>query len=388
MPRISRLTAEGKRRRRGRPFALNEQHVEMLRAIVREQPTATLTQVTAVLNERAGTTVCDSTVRHALREAGIERRRPALRIDNALGQPPARRYGYKPMHRRSDATQGERACALTDAEWALVADLFERPAGGRGMPPRLERRLMVEACCYVLRTGCAWRLLPSTFPPWSSVYRAFSRWAAQGVFETMHDRLREQWRGRIGKAVQPSAAVLDAQSTRSSPQGGSVGFDAGKKVKGRKRHVLVDTLGLMLALTLTAASVQDRDAAAAVVARGHDKYPGLQRLFVDGAYAGRCAREIEHAHAGLRVEVIRPPMHGYVRVYHEGQIPLWDETPASPPAGSFTPLPKRWVVERTHAWSERSRRLVMHHDRSLVTAAAWVWFAEARILSNRIVHSA
>jgi putative transposase len=118
---------------------------------------------------------------------------------------------------------------LTDAEWALVGDLFERD-GKRGAPPRFERRTVVNACCYVLRTGCAWRLLPKSFPPWQAVYMSFKRWAAAGVFETMHDRLRQQWRDRIGRAPEPTAAISDAQSTRSTAQGGNTGFDAGKKV--------------------------------------------------------------------------------------------------------------------------------------------------------------
>lgn len=104
---------------------------------------------------------------------------------------------------------------LTDTEWALVADLFEHP-GRRGAPAGYERRQMVNACCYVLRTGCPWRLLPKTFAPWQAVYKAFSRWAAADVFEAMHDRLRQQWRSRMGKAPEPTAAIIDAQSTRST----------------------------------------------------------------------------------------------------------------------------------------------------------------------------
>jgi transposase len=113
----------------------------------------------------------------------------------------------------------------------------------------------------VVRTGCSWRMLPKGFPPWQNVYRTFRRWSEQGKFEQMHDRLRTQWREREGRAGAPTAAVLDAQSTRGSPQGGDTGYDAGKKVKGRKRHLVVDTLGLLLAVSVTAASVQDRDGA-------------------------------------------------------------------------------------------------------------------------------
>ena len=109
---------------------------------------------------------------------------------------------------------------LTEAEWALVADLFER-RGGRGKPAEHARKHMVDACCYVVRTGCAWRLLPKSFPPWRGVYKAFSRWAAAGTFESVHDRLRRQWRDRIGRDPEPTAAIIDAQSTRSTAQGGT-----------------------------------------------------------------------------------------------------------------------------------------------------------------------
>ena len=107
--------------------------------------------------------------------------------------------------------------SLTDAEWALVADLFERDPGTRGTPPRYARRALVDACCYVLRTGCAWRLLPTSFPLWQAVYKSFARWVEAGTFEQLQDRLREQWRQHMGRGVQPSATVIDAQSTRASP---------------------------------------------------------------------------------------------------------------------------------------------------------------------------
>ena len=231
--------------------------------------------------------------------------RPVRQASDARPKASTQRYGYTAAHRRQPCDGRPYNCCLTDAEWALVADLFERPAGGRGMPARLDRRELVDACCYVLRTGCAWRLLPKTFPPWFTVYKSFSRWAAKGAFEAMQDRLREQWRERLGRHAQPSAAVLDAQSTRNSPQGGESGFDAGKKVKGRKRHLLVDTLGLLLAVTVTAASVQDRDGAPAVVAQACAKVPTLKVLFVDGAYGGQCARALQEAH-GLDVQVVSP----------------------------------------------------------------------------------
>jgi transposase len=369
-------TQQSQPRRGGRPELLQQEHRQVLRAIALEHPRLTLEAVAQELSSRTGLSVCSATVRKALRAQGIERIKPERQAVNAPAR--AKRYGYKDAHRREPAAD-RYTSSLTDAEWALVHDLFERPAGGRGMPAQIERRTMVEACCYVLRTGCAWRLLPHDFPAWTSVYKSFSRWAEQGLFEQMHDRLREQWRERLGRRTQPSAAVLDAQSTRISPQGGESGFDAGKKVKGRKRHLVVDTLGLLLAVSITAASVQDRDGAPDAVAQACAKAPGLKKLYVDGAYAGQCAQRLQAAH-GIKVEVVRHPGNGNARVLHDLQQPLWPE----PVPSGFVALPKRWVVERTHAWNEKWRRLIMHHDRSTRLASAWVWLAEARILANRI----
>ena len=286
--------------RPGRRPSLNADHTAVLRAITQEQPRSSLDEVTRELLRRTGVKVNPVTVRKALREAGIERLKPIRRAgERAAVQGSApKRYGYTDAHRRSDGVSGMNT-DLTDAEWALVADLFERD-GQRGAPPRYERRHVVNACCYALRTGCAWRLLPKTFPPWQATYMTFKRWAAGGVFEAMHDRLRQQWRDRMGRAPQPTAAVIDAQSTRSTAQGGNTGFDAGKKVKGRKRHLVVDTLGLLLAVTITAASVQDRDAAAEVVAQACTKVPGLKKLYADGAYGGKCAQVVGDNYLGRR----------------------------------------------------------------------------------------
>jgi transposase len=288
-----------------------------------------------------------------------------------------KRYGYQARHRRETASSY--SSSLTDAEWDLVRDLFERE-GERGVPAQIARRTLVDACCYVVRTGCAWRLLPKDFPHWDNVYKTFRRWSAQGRFEAMHDRLRQMWRTRQERDVMPTGAVLDAQSTRASPQGGPSGYDAGKKVKGRKRNLVVDTLGLVLAVTVTAASTQDRDAGNEAIARAAKKYPTLQRLYVDSAYAGHWAAATQAQHS-LTVEVVRHPANRQVGLWVKaGQQDLFSEVLIN----SFTVLPKRWVVERTHAWNERARRLIMHHDRLPCVSEAWVWLAEARILASRL----
>jgi putative transposase len=212
------------------------------------------------------------------------------------------------------------------------------------------------------------------------VYKAFSRWAKAGIFEAMHDRLRQMWRDRVGRNPEPTAAIIDSQSTRSTAQGGLTGFDAGKKVKGRKRHLVVDTLGLLLAATVTAASVQDRDGAAPVIAQACSKVPGLKKIYADAAYGGQCAQAIEAAHPGLNVEVVRHPGNRSTGTWQDAQQPLWPEVVPS----GFVVQAKRWVVERTHAWNERARRLIAHHDRSTWAPLAWVWLVEARILATRL----
>lgn len=364
--------------RGGRPSKIGEDEKEILRQIVEASPLATLEEVTAAFRARTGLAVHSATVRKGLREAGIERQRAAIVASDPADEPP-KRYGYQPHHRDQTPEQRYPSC-LTDAEWALVSDLFDN-AGGRGVPPHYSRRALVDACCYIVRTGCAWRMLPAEFPPWQNVYRTFRRWVAVGKFELMHDRLRAQWREREGRSAQPSATVLDAQSTRSSPQGGPSGFDAGKKVKGRKRNLIVDTLGLLVAVTVTAASVQDRDGAHVPVAEAMAKYPTIETLFVDNGYAGQCAATLRDTHQ-LNVDVVRHPANrngGCWRHVDQGEL-----FPVAADSKGFVVLPKRWVVERTHGWNERSRRLVMHHDRRIDVSEAWVWLTGARMLARRL----
>ncbi|BEP84962.1 MULTISPECIES: IS5 family transposase [unclassified Variovorax] len=366
--------------RGGRPPALLPEQVALLLTIVSQMPHATLDELASELEHRGAVRVCAATIRRALRAQGIVRLMPKRK---ALEGPPPKasalkRYGYTGAHRREAGPHY--STDLTDAEWALIADLFERPQGERGAPPRYERRHLVDACCYVLRTGCAWRLLPVSFAPWQAVYKAFVRWVQADAFERMQDRLRQQWRVRMGRNAEPTAAIIDAQSTRSSPQGGDSGFDAGKKVKGRKRHLVVDTLGLLLAVTVTAANVQDRDGAAQMVGQACAKASTIERLYTDGAYGGKCAQAIEHVH-GIRVEVVRRPGNRSTGRLHDPQQSLWPQ-----PVAGFVVLPKRWVVERTHAWNERWRRMVMHHDRNTSISTAWVWLAEARILLSRLAN--
>jgi len=365
--------------KKGRPPKITDEHRAVLVSIVQAAPMATIEELCAAFERQTGLKVHGQTLEKYLRIAGIERRLKGAGVNVEVAAGSKSRYGYTQAHRRLAPEQRYPSC-LTDREWSLVEDVFASD-GGRGTPPHYPRRLLVDACCYVVRTGGSWRMLPKEFPPWQNVYRTFRRWCEQGKFERMHDRLRAQWREREGREASPTAAVLDAQSTRSSPQGGDTGYDAGKKVKGRKRHVVVDTLGLLLAVSVTAASVQDRDGAHPVIAATMTKYPSVETLFVDSGYAGRCAQTVCQRH-GINVAVVRHPANRNVGRWTPVDQP--DLFTVQADAKGFVALAKRWVVERTHAWNERARRLVMHHDRLAGVSEAWVWLTEARMLLRRL----
>ena len=371
-----------KQKKAGRPPKLSDEQIATLRGIAVEHPHASIDDLRRKFAAKTSVTVSSHTLYKYLAQAGVQRVRrearatTARRLEQAAttaALPSSKaRYGYTARHRDpGDATRYP--ASLTDAEWAIVADLFA--TRGPGKPAKYPRRLVVDACCYVVRAGCAWRMLPKDFPPWQDVYAHFRRWTDKKLFEGMHDRLRGMWREREKRDVNPTAVIIDSQSVKTSPQGGPKGFDAGKKVKGRKRHLAVDVLGLLLAVVVQPANVQDRDGAHPVVARAVEKYPTLKKLYVDSGYSGRCADRIRDGH-GLDVEVVRRP--SAAGAWTDAQLALFT-TPTRP----FAILPKRWVVERTNSWIERPRRMAKDQDRRLDVAESWIWLTEARLLLRR-----
>jgi putative transposase len=380
----ARSSAGGKRG--GRPPKLSAEQIEVLTDIVRENPVLSLDDIVWSFYQRTGITLSAPTVSRYLRAAGFARSRPARAAAKQGGgqtedgaASAAKRYGYKAAHR--DAGDAVRyPCGLTDSEWEHVRHLFA-PPGRPGRPEQYPRRQVLDACLYVLRAGCSWRMLPKDFPPWQAVYKTFRRWLARDLFEALYDELRQLWRAREHRRPDPTGAVVDSQSVKTSPQGGPAGYDAGKKVKGRKRHLVTDTLGLVLAVLVTEASTQDRDAALPVVDRAMAKVPGIEQLYVDGGYGGTCAQQLRTQH-GLDVRVVRHPGNRNVGRWHEGQLSLF-ETPTG-----FVVLPKRWVIERTNAWNERPRRMNRDHDRNLAVSTAWIWLTEARMLLRRLFGAA
>ena len=223
---------------------------------------------------------------------------------------------------------------LDDEEWAILEPLLPPArAGGRGRPPVHSRRAIVNAILYADRTGCAWRYLPKDFPPWRTVYGYFAAWRDNGTLQQVHDQLRDAARTAAGRNVTPTAAVIDSQSVRASdtvPKA-TRGWDQAKKVNGRKRHIAVDTAGLLLAVVVTAASTQDRDGAKPLLQNLRRAFPGVKLTCADGGYTGKLVTWTATA-LQMTLEIVRRPddLH------------------------TFQVLPRRWVVERTLCAARRS----------------------------------
>ncbi len=252
---------------------------------------------------------------------------------------------------------------LTDAEWARLEPLVPKPKTG-GRPILYPRRAILNGVRYLLRSGCAWRLLPHEFPPWATTYHDFRCWTKSGVWQQMHDRLRTACRHHYDKEAAPTAAILDSQTVKLGEQGGPCGYDAGKKINGRKRHVLVDTLGLLLGVVVTAARVQDRDGAKtlwAVVLRGRRR---LQVIWADGGYGGQWEAWVKQQRpfGKLHLEIVRR---------------------AATTVG-FAVLPKRWIVERTFAWLYKCRRLARDYERQPAHSEAMIRIAMIGLMVRRL----
>jgi transposase len=255
---------------------------------------------------------------------------------------------------------------MTDAEWAQVRVALPTPGwleGRGGQPEAYCHRQMLDAIHYLVDNGIKWRAMPADFPPWDRVYAFFRRWRDLGLVKEFHDRLRVKVRTRAGRDAEPSAGVIDSQSVKADAVVGadSRGFDGGKLINGRKRHVVVDTLGLLLAVRVTPADTGDRTAAQALLGQVADAHHLLELIWADGGYTGGL---IEHCFTALALVL------AIVK--------------RSDDQKGFVVLPKRWIVERFFAHLMRTRRLVRDYERRTSTAEAMVYWSTTLLMTRRL----
>ena len=267
---------------------------------------------------------------------------------------------------RYDRSQLRYESDLSDAEWSEVGPLIP-PAKPGGNKRTVDIREVTNGVMYILSTGCQWRAIPKDLPPRSTVHEYLVRWTHDGTLERMHHELYVKCREQAGREASPTAAIIDAQSVKSAEKGGAAidphGYDAGKKVKGKKRHVLVDTQGFVLDTIVTAADIQDRDGGAMLLATLFGMFPFLVKLYADGGYQGpQFQKALKRVLSQAEVEIVK----------------------RSDRQKGFVVLPRRWVVERTLAWLNRCRRLAKDWENLNVKARAFLLLASIRLMVRRL----
>ncbi len=249
---------------------------------------------------------------------------------------------------------------LSDEQWQLLKPMLPPPSLV-GRKREVDLREIANALFYVKRAGCAWRLVPHEFPAWQTVYYYFRKWRDAEWFVKLNDKLRTEVRTTEGRDPDPSAAIIDSQSVTTTEQGGAKGYDAGKKVNGRKRHILVDTIGLLLIVRVLAANIQDRDGAKMLFADIKDRMPRLFLIWADGGYRGKLIAWVATNCLWL-LEIVK----------------------RNDDLKGFHVLPRRWVVERTLAWLSRNRRLSKDYERRCESAEAWVYISMIELMLKRL----
>jgi len=255
---------------------------------------------------------------------------------------------------------------LTDDQWTSLKPLLPPPSV-RGRPREHSLREILNAIFYIVDGGIKWRLMPHDLPPWQSVYYYFRQWTKNGRWEQLNTALRERVRRKAGRNPEPSAAVIDSQSVKTTEEAAADtrGYDSGKQIKGRKRHLLVDTIGLVMKVVTLCAHIQDRDGAQTLFGKIRGTFTCLQKVWADGAYAGPKLGDWVKAKCPWGLEIVK----------------------RSDDVKGFVVIPKRWVVERTFSWLGRNRRLSKDYERLIESSEAFVYIASIRLMTKRLARS-